>query len=67
MDENKKSEAEPMLTVESYRNDEHIVKKVPYSSLSIEQLVNLTLEGSKAANEELQRLIGVDILKDGGE
>jgi hypothetical protein len=67
MDENKKSEAEPMLTIESYRNDEHIVKKVPYSSLSIEQLVNLTLEGSKAANEELQRLIGVDILKDGGE
>jgi len=67
MDENKKSKAEPMLTVESYRNDEHVVKKVPYSSLSIEQLVNLTLEGSKAANEELQRLIGVDILKDGGE
>lgn len=67
MDENKKSEAEPMLTVESYRNDEHIVKKVPYSSLSIEQLVNLALEGSKAANEELQRLVGVDILKDGGE
>jgi len=67
MDENKKSKAEPMLTVESYRNDEHIIKEVPYSSLSIEQLVNLALGGSKAANEELQRLVGVDILKGGEE
>jgi hypothetical protein len=67
MDENKKSETEPMLTVESYRNDEHIIKEVPYSSLSIEQLVNLALGGSKAANEELQRLVGVDILKGGEE
>ena len=67
MDENNKSESEPMLSIGSYRNDEHIVKEVPYSSLSIEQLVNLALGGSKAANEELQRLVGVDILKGGEE
>ena len=67
MDENEKSDSEPMLIIESFRNGEHIVKKVPYSSLSIDQLVSLAMDGSLSARNELDRRVGVDVYWKGEE
>jgi hypothetical protein len=64
MDENKKSTPEPMLTISSYVDDKHVMEEVPYSSLTIDRLVDLAVNGSLNARKELERRSGVDVFKD---
>jgi hypothetical protein len=64
MDENKKSNPEPMLTVSYYEDDKHVMEDVPYSSLTIDRLVDLAINGSLDARKELERRSGVDVFKD---
>jgi hypothetical protein len=65
MDE--KPEKEPMLTTSTYdENGRHTLKEIPYSSLPIERLADLALNGSVEARKVLEKLCGADFFKDLG-
>lgn len=67
MEENEKANPEPMLTVSFYADGKHVMEEVPYSSLTIDRLVDLAINGSLYARNELERRVGVDVFSRGEE